>query len=74
MNMIAHVFPGYHNILCCWHINKNILTNCKTRFSGVEWQQFMERWNMLISSMSVELFDAALGVFKETYSGTQTAA
>ncbi len=28
---------------------------------------------MLISSMSVELFDAALGVFKETYSGTHLA-
>ncbi len=38
MNGIARVFPGYHNIFCCWHINKNILANCKTRFSDVEWQ------------------------------------
>ncbi len=38
MNGIARVFPGCHNILCCWHINKNILANCKTRFSDVEWQ------------------------------------
>jgi hypothetical protein len=34
----------------------------------------MERWNMLVSSMSVELFDAVLGVFKETYLGTHPAA
>jgi hypothetical protein len=34
----------------------------------------MERWNMLVFSTSVELFDAALGVFKETYSGTHLAA
>jgi hypothetical protein len=34
----------------------------------------MERWNMFVSSMSVELFDAALGVFKETYSGTHPTA
>jgi histone-lysine N-methyltransferase SETD2 len=74
MNGIAWVFPGCHNILCCWHINKNILANCKTRFSNVEWQQFMERWNMFVSSTSVELFDAALGVFKEIYSGTHPAA
>jgi hypothetical protein len=38
MNEIARVFPGCRNILCCWHINKNILANCKTRFSDVEWQ------------------------------------
>ncbi len=74
MNGITQVFLGYHNILCCWHINKNILANCKTRFSDVEWQQFMERWNMLISSTLVELFNAALGVFKETYLGTRPAA
>jgi hypothetical protein len=55
-------------------MNKNILANCKTRFSNVEWQQFMEQWNMLISSTSVELFNAALGVFKETYSRTHPAA
>jgi hypothetical protein len=74
MNGIARVFSGYHNILCYWHINKNILANCKTRFSNVKWQQFMERWNMLVSSTSVELFNAALGVFKETYLGTHPTA
>ncbi len=74
MNRIARVFPNCHNILCCWHINKNILANSKTRFSDVEWQQFMERWNMFVSSTSVELFDATLGVLKETYSRTHLAA
>jgi hypothetical protein len=74
MNGIARVFPSCHNILYCWHINRNILANCKTRFSDVEWQQFMERWNMLVSSTLVELFDAALGVFKETYLGTHLVA
>jgi hypothetical protein len=41
MNGITRVFSGCHNILCCWHINKNMLANCKTRFSDVEWQEFM---------------------------------
>jgi hypothetical protein len=34
----------------------------------------MERWNMLVSSTLVELFDATFGVFKETYSGTHPVA
>jgi hypothetical protein len=33
----------------------------------------MERWNMLVSSTSVELFNAAFGVFRDTYSGTHLA-
>jgi hypothetical protein len=74
MNGIARVFLGYHNILCCWHINKNIFANCKTRFSDVKWQQFMEPWNMLVSSTSVKLFDAALGVFEDTYLGIHLVA
>jgi hypothetical protein len=74
MNGIARVFPGCHNILCCWHINKNVLANCKTRFFDVEWQEFMQRWNLVVSSTSVELFDVALGVFKETYAASHPAA
>jgi hypothetical protein len=34
----------------------------------------MEQWNMFVSSTSVELLDATLGVFKETYSGTHPTA
>jgi hypothetical protein len=74
MNGIARVFPGCHNILCCWHINKNVLANCKTRFSDVEWQEFMQRWNLVVSSTSVELFDAALGAFKDTYATSHPTA
>jgi hypothetical protein len=74
MNGIARVFPGCHNILCCWHINKNVLVNYKTRFSNVEWQEFMQRWNLVVSSTLVELFDAALGAFKETYAASHPTA
>jgi hypothetical protein len=51
-----------------------VLANCKTRFSDVEWQEFMQRWNLVVSSTSVELFDAALGAFKETYARSHPAA
>ncbi len=74
MNGIARVFPGCHYILCCWHINKNVLANCKTRFSDVEWQEFMQRWNLVVSSTSVELFNVALGAFKETYVASHPVA
>jgi hypothetical protein len=31
---IAEVFPQATHLLCIWHINKNVLTNCKGKFSA----------------------------------------
>jgi hypothetical protein len=50
-----------------------VLANCKTHFSDVEWQEFMQRWNLVISSTSVELFDVTLGAFKDTYATSHPA-
>jgi hypothetical protein len=47
-----------------------MLANCKTCFSDVEWQEFMQRWNLIVSSTSIELFNVALGAFKETYAAS----
>ncbi len=74
LNGIARIVSGCHNILYCWHINKNMFVNCKTHFSNVKWQEFMQRWNLVVSSTSVELFDAALGAFKETYAVNHSVA
>jgi hypothetical protein len=30
MNSIKAVFPQAKNVLCSWHINKNLLANCKS--------------------------------------------
>ncbi|KAL7224361.1 hypothetical protein ACSBR1_025757 [Camellia fascicularis] len=32
MNAICTVFPGTTNLLCRWHIRKNVLVNCKKMF------------------------------------------
>lgn len=29
MNAIMNVFPECVNLICIWHINKNVLANCK---------------------------------------------
>ncbi|CAG8691830.1 12082_t:CDS:1 [Funneliformis caledonium] len=33
MNALEIIFPDLANLLCLWHINKNILKNCKPQFS-----------------------------------------
>ena len=41
MNDVLIVFPRTANLLCIWHIEKNILKNCKSHFDKEEdWRDF----------------------------------
>ncbi|KAL7238264.1 hypothetical protein ACSBR2_004379 [Camellia fascicularis] len=53
MNAICIVFPGTTNLLCRWHIGKNVLANCKKMFETKDkWEMFIMSWNMLVMSSS----------------------
>jgi hypothetical protein len=58
MNAIQQVFPLSTNILCIWHINKNILAYCKKHYEVQEtFDAFMQVWNVLVSSTSEEDYE-----------------
>ncbi|CEG46318.1 MULE transposase domain [Plasmopara halstedii] len=58
MGALDEVMAGSANILCTWHINKNVLAKCKRMFSsGEEWDEFISQWNCLISSSSVDEYE-----------------
>ena len=43
MNAISIVFPQTKNVLCIWHINKNILTHTRKHFNDSnEFEQFLQ--------------------------------
>ncbi|XP_028052909.1 protein FAR1-RELATED SEQUENCE 5-like [Camellia sinensis] len=44
MNAICTVFPATTNLLCRWHIGKNVLANCKKMF------ETKDKWEMVESS------------------------
>ncbi|KAG5551462.1 hypothetical protein RHGRI_009772 [Rhododendron griersonianum] len=72
MNAIKVVFPTTTNLLCVWHIEKNILTNCKPRFARQEdWTTFLSIWNQVISSQNEELFEQAWNFFELLYKEKQ---
>ncbi|XP_050221087.1 uncharacterized protein LOC126671359 [Mercurialis annua] len=49
MNAIRVVFPKTRIFLCVWHIEKNILANCKRYFEVQdEWDSFLSSWNEII--------------------------
>jgi hypothetical protein len=51
MGAIAEVFPECSNLLCLWHINKNILTRNKTKL-GNKFDEFMADWNKVVFSLN----------------------
>lgn len=74
MNALETTFPDSANLLCLWHISKNILKNCKSQFSketenenNDEWQLFLEKWNDIVQSVTENEFNEKWQTFYSTY-------
>lgn len=80
MNAIEKVYPDAKNILCLWHINKNILANCRKYFPAMqdeeetEWNEFLLFWNAFCHSESQELLDCNWRDFVEKYTHSHSSA
>ena len=49
MNAIAGNYPAVVNILCVWHINRNVLKNCKAAFeTQEEWTELVDAWHSIV--------------------------
>jgi len=74
MKSIASVFPTSHNLLCVWHINKNLASRCKKYFTnGEQWDTFLAPWNRLVSFRTEVTFAKEFAVFQQTYGATNPA-
>nr|KAJ0184863.1 hypothetical protein LSAT_V11C900471780 [Lactuca sativa] len=60
MNAINMVFPNTTNLLCIWHIEKNVLANCK------------KRWNNVAYSTTITIFEHNWGEFELVYSAKES--
>ncbi|KAF7140654.1 hypothetical protein RHSIM_Rhsim06G0076500 [Rhododendron simsii] len=60
MNAIEVVFPGTTNILCVWHIRKNVLSKCKPKFEREQDREtFLSDWTNLVESPDESCFNEA---------------
>ena len=49
MNAIAAQYPSVFHLLYIWHINKNVLKNCKPAFATEEdWEEFLGAWYRVV--------------------------
>jgi hypothetical protein len=58
MNSLDKVFPGCQNLLCIWHINKNIVAKCKPIITPKNWETSLCFWNTCISSITEKEFES----------------
>ena len=57
MNALEHIFPDSKNILCTWHVEKNILAKCKNYFhTEEEWVAFIRCWTEVVKSRTEKDF------------------
>jgi len=57
LNAIPLVFPQAKNILCLWHVNKNVRTRCKKHFPKDEWEPFKISWNAVTNARTEPEYD-----------------
>ncbi|KAJ3705596.1 hypothetical protein LUZ61_009301 [Rhynchospora tenuis] len=68
INAIQDVFPSTTNILCIWHINKNILAKCKMYFQTKEdWETFSSDWQKVVYSSTEGEYIDNWREFETTY-------
>ncbi|XP_077223979.1 protein FAR1-RELATED SEQUENCE 5-like [Tasmannia lanceolata] len=68
MNAIQVVFPRTTHLLCVWHIEKNVLSKCKSQFEEKEeWDMFLSTWTYLIKSPDESTFDTAWKLLEIQY-------
>ena len=68
MGAIEEVFQQSTNLLCVWHIQKNVLAKCSKIFSKAEHlTNFMQAWSRIIASPDEVTFDSRVEGLSKTF-------
>ena len=64
MNTLETMFPYSTNLLCLFHITKNVRAKCKIHIDKTEeWQNVMDAWELLLQSLNEESYNECLKSF-----------
>lgn len=79
INAVDICFPNSTSLLCLWHANKAVLTNCRPTFtlpklglnlaeeSEEKWQAFFNHWHLIIHSLDQATFEQRVQELEEQY-------
>lgn len=61
ISSIDEHFPDSDHLLCRWHVNMNVVKNCKKHFATkAEWEAFYRAWLKVLESRNQEEYDLNL--------------
>lgn len=68
IRIIKRIFFATNHLLCIWHVNKNVLTNCKSAFLFIEtWEEFYSMWNNVLRTKTEKTFEWVWDQLKKKY-------
>ncbi|KAI0993973.1 hypothetical protein K3495_g14210 [Podosphaera aphanis] len=68
MNSIETLLPNMAHLLCVWHVQKNVLNNCRKYFgSEDDWAKFLSAWTKIIESPSTQSYEENVEKLWEVY-------
>ncbi|KAI0995297.1 hypothetical protein K3495_g12885 [Podosphaera aphanis] len=68
MNSIETLLPNMAHLLCVWHIQKNVLNNCRKYFgSEDDWAKILSAWTKVIESLSTQSYEENVERLREVY-------
>ncbi len=71
MKAITTIFPDTTNLLCLWHINKNVLMHGQEHkvfeVDTKKETEFMSLWNQLVGSPTHNEYNIRLSAFEKVY-------
>jgi len=65
MKAIATVFPASTNVLCVWHINKNVLSNTRKLFDVKEHAEFLQFWSRAVYAQTAEEYEGCMSELED---------
>ena len=69
VSSIGKIYPESRHLLCKWHINRNVMRECKKKFETKEmWNMFLTNWNIVVGSTSESEYLVNLNQFDSKFS------
>ncbi len=68
INVSHSIFFTVKHLLCIWHVNKNVLTHCKSDFNiKEEWEKFYSEWQAMMYAHTAEIYQEKWNKLQNNY-------
>ena len=68
ISIMKIVYSKISHLFCVWHINNNVLTQCRKKFDTLKiWQKFFNRWKTMIYASTLKQYETIWNIMHNFY-------